>query len=540
MQADVRTPTLTETTAIAIEGLNERGRWGVALRHSALSVLALAAACSSVPAPPEGTDADTSEWWAITADLSSDAMEGRDTGSAGYERAAKYVADRFARAGLKPAGENGSWFQSVPISEVRVEKSGTRFTVAHEGGRETELTFLHQISVRATTQLPATLDAPLSFRGYCSAAEMGPDLKGKIAVCFGGRRRGVPSGADRLRAAADAGALGLINVDDPGFTIEPSRWPDAYARSLSLRGAVPPASPHLAVMRLSVDVFDELIAGSSQDAAAILSSGSASQPLPTFDIPARLRATFRTSRRELKSDNVLGLLPGTDPQLANEIVVVSAHLDGYGHGEAVGGDSLYNGAFDDAAYVATLIRLAERRQGKGFKRPVLFAAFTGEEKGLLGSYWFTQNVTDPRKYAANINLDQLRPLFPLKILTVHAVSDTTLGDTTKTVGASMGIEIREDREPERNLLSRSDHWPFLRIGVPSTSFIFGFEEGTEDERRYREWYQVRYHRPQDDMSQPLDFKAALDMNTFFYRMTETVADAAERPAFKPGSSLKPR
>ncbi|HEX5008577.1 MAG TPA: M28 family peptidase, partial [Hyphomonadaceae bacterium] len=320
----------------------------------------------------------------------------------------------------------------------------------------------------------------------------------------------------------------------------PSRWPDAYARSLSLRGAAPPTSAHLAVMRLSSDLLDEVIAGSSKDATAILASGAASRPLPVFDVPARLKATFKTSAFDLHSDNVLGLLPGTDPRLADEIVVVSAHLDGYGHGEAVDGDELYNGAFDDAAYVATLIRLAERRQGKGFRRPVLFAAFTGEEKGLLGSYWFTQNVTNPRQLAANINLDQLRPLFPLKILTVHAVNDTTLGDTAKAVATSMGIEIREDQEPERNLLTRSDHWPFLRIGVPATGFVFGFDNGTEAERRYREWYQVRYHRPQDDMGQPVDFKAALDMNTFFYRMTEAVADAVDRPAFKPDSQFKPR
>jgi hypothetical protein len=528
---------LTETVGVAIEDFERH----FMLRHSALSMLALLAACSAVPEPPQGTDPDTREWWAITGDLSSDAMEGRDTGSAGYDRAAKYVADRFARAGLRPAGDNGTWFQSLSIHEVRVEKEGTRFSIVHGDGRETDLKFLHEISVRATTDIPATLDAPLGFRGYCSASEMGADMKGKVAVCFGGRRRGVPSGADRLRAAAEAGAVGLINVDDPGFTIEPSRWPDAYARSLSLSGSAPPAYPHLAVMRLSADAVDEVIAGSGHDAQEILAAGAASRPLPTFDIPARIRASFRTSQRDLKSDNVLGLLPGADPTLAKEVIVVSAHLDGYGFGEAVGGDSLYNGAFDDAAYVSTLIRLAEQRQGRGFRRSILFAAFTGEEKGLLGATWFTQNPVVPREnLAAAINLDQLRPLFPLKILTMHAVNDTTLGGTAKRIAARMGIEIREDREPERNLNSRADHWPFLRIGVPATGFVFGFDPGTDAERRYREWYQVRYHRPQDDMSQPLDFKAAADMNAFFYLLTEEVADGVERPAFLPDSPLKPR
>jgi hypothetical protein len=141
--------------------------------------------------------------------------------------------------------------------------------------------------------------------------------------------------------------------------------------------------------------------------------------------------------------------------------------------------------------------------------------------------------------AADINLDQLRPLFPLKILTMHALDDTTLGDTARQVAGGMGVEIRADREPERNLNQRADHWPFLQIGVPATGFVFGFDPDTEAERRYREWYRVRYHRPQDDMTQPLDFQAASDFNRFFYALTETVADAPERPAFKASSPLKP-
>ena len=506
----------------------------------ASAALFAVAACQSAQQPPSGTDADTAAWWAITGDLSVDSMEGRDTGSAGHERAARYVADRFQKAGLKPAGENGSWFQTLPLKEVRVEKDGTHFDIVRDDGSTASLQFLHEITVRASGELPAAIEAPLSFRGYCSAAEMGADMRGKVAVCFGGRRQGVPGGGDRLKAAADAGAVGLIAVDDPGFTIEPARWPEAYARSITFRNAGPPASPRLAVMRLSAEALERVVQGTAHNAKDILKAGAASQPLPTFDIPARIKASFVLSRRELASDNVLGLLPGSDPALAPETVIVSAHLDGYGYGEAVKGDSLYNGAFDDAAYVATMIRLAEQRQGKGFRRSVLFAVYTGEEKGLLGSTWFSQNLTVPKaNLAAVINLDQLRPLFPLKILTMHAIGDTTLATNVRHVAAGMGIEIRPDLEPERNLNQRTDHWPFLRMGVPATNFVFGFDPGTESERRYREWYQVRYHRPQDDMSQPLDFKAAADMNTFFYRLTEDVANATERPAFLPGSSYKP-
>jgi Zn-dependent M28 family amino/carboxypeptidase len=171
---------------------------------------------------------------------------------------------------------------------------------------------------------------------------------------------------------------------------------------------------------------------------------------------------------------------------------------------------------------------------------VLFAAFTGEEKGLLGATWFTRHPTVPAPdLAADINLDQLRPLFPLKILTMHALNDTTLGETARGVAAGMGVEIRPDLEPDRQLLRRADHWPFLKIGVPATGFVFGYDPGTEAERRYREWYRVRYHRPQDDMTQPIDFTAAGDFNTFFYRLTEAVADAPTRPAFLETSPLKP-
>jgi hypothetical protein len=498
----------------------------------------VAQAIAGTPARAPIRDADTRDWWKITADLSGDDMEGRDTGSPGSARAAAYVAARFKAAGLKPAGDAGAYTQTLRLHEVRVESQGTDFAVVRNAGGEAPLRFLHEISVRPSESLPSTLDAPLSFRGYCSASDMGADLHGKIAVCFGGRRHGVPNGSERLAAAAAASAVGLVAVDDPGFTIEPARWPDAYARTVTLADAPPgPPAAAIPVMRVGTAAFAELILGSGHAAEEILAAGAASRPLPSFEVPARLRAVFRISRRNYTSDNVLALLPGTDPKVAKEIVVVSAHLDGYGRGEPVDGDDLYNGTLDDAAYVATLIRLAEQRRGRGFHRSVLFAAFTGEEKGLLGATGFTQHPTVSRAdLVADINLDQLRPLFPLRILTMHAVDDTTLGAAARLVAAGMHIEIRRDLEPERNLNQRADHWPFLQMGIPATGFVFGYDAGSEDERKYREWYQVRYHRPQDDLTQPVDFQAAADFNRFFYRFAQAVSDAAERPAFTRGTT----
>ncbi len=506
---------------------------------AALGAAAIAVAHPCAAAEPQFKDADTRAWWALTSQLSGDAMEGRDTGSPAYARAARIVAGRFAAAGLKPAGEHGGFFQSVPLHEVRVDAAGARIAVVRETGARVELEFLHQITVRPTDQLAQTLDAPLVFRGYCSAAEVG-EARGKVVVCFGTRRQGLPSGAERLRAAAAAGAAGLINVDDPGFTIEPPRWPAAYARSVGFRDAPPAPDAALPVMTLSAEAFPALIAGSGEDAAKILADGAAKRPLPSFSIPARLEARFPTATSDYASDNVLAVLPGTDPALKREVVAISAHLDGYGYGEPVGGVRIYHGAFDDAAYVSTLVRFADRRRGHGLRRTVLFAVFTGEEKGLLGATWFTRHPTvEKSDLVADVNLDQLRPLFPLKILTVEGLGETTLGETARRVASGMGVETRPDLEPERNLVRRADHWPFMQIGVPAVGFVFGYDPGTEAERRYRDWYTLRYHRPQDDLGTPIDPRAAADFNHFFYTLTETIADAAERPAWLPGATLRP-
>jgi Zn-dependent M28 family amino/carboxypeptidase len=482
-------------------------------------------------------DPDTRAWWRLAEALSGDAMEGRDIGSPGAKRAEQLVAARFQAAGLEPAGDNGTFFQSFPVHESRVDAAEASVV---RDGRAVPLRFLHDVSVRAADDLPARLDAAMVFAGYCRPQDLAA-AKGKLAFCINTRRKGLTTSAERLKNAEAAGAVGLVQVDDPGFTIEPFRWPAAYARTITIADVPPPVTRGFVALTMSVPAFAKLAQGSGRDGAQVMAAGGAQQPLPVFDLPGRFQASFRSSRRDFTATNVIGVLPGADAQLRSEHLVLSAHLDGYGYGEPVNGDGLYNGTLDDAAYVGTLIRFAERHRGRPLKRSVVFAAFTGEEKGLLGARWFTAHPTVPKaSVVADINLDQLRPLFPLKLMTVLAIDESTLGDTVRRVAAAQGVRTQADPEPERSLLTRADHYPFMQIGVPATGFIFGYEPGTESERRYRQWYQVRYHRPQDDLSQPMDFHAAGAFNRFFYSLAETVADAPDRPAWKPGSAYAPK
>jgi hypothetical protein len=493
---------------------------------------AVATLLLTATATPPKLDPDTAAWWKTTADLSNDALEGRDTGSPAYERAAKLVASRFAAAGLKPAGENGSWFQRVPMHETSVTEATFRI------GRR-PLVFLHDLTVSPAVGMRAQIAAPMVYSGYCAASSLN-DVRGKFVICHGTHKAGLPSASDREAAVRAAGAVGMLTIADPGFTVEPPRWPYAYARTVTLASDRPKPDPFLK-MTLNADALSKLLAGTGQNASALIAAGSAGKPLPAFTLRDRLSAQFTLHERDISSPNVLALLPGSDPSASDQVIVLTAHLDGYGYGEPVKSDRRYNGTLDDAAYVALLIRLAEQRHGRPFRRPVLFAAVTGEEKGLLGSKWFVAHSTIPKsRIAADINLDQLRPIFPLELLTVHALNDTTLGDDARAVAESLGIQVQVDPEPERNLLSRSDNWPFMQIGVPATGFVFGYRPGSRSEQIYRQWYRTGYHKPQDDLKQPMDWKAAADFNRFFYKLVERVADQPHAPAWKSGSKLKPR
>jgi hypothetical protein len=510
--------------------------------HSPRSLYAALVIFLTFIAPAQSSqkpDAATAAWWAQTTALSNDAMEGRDTGTEAYERAANYVADQFKTAGLKPAGDSGTFFQRVPMHQIGLDNDNSSVEIIAPAGKSNTLHFTTDITTVPREQ-PFLIEAPLVFAGYgIPPADL--DLKGKIAVFFNNTPADLPPAeretytSRRLRTLAQAGVAAVLSIDNPA-AIEPFHWPAAYARSVTIAGTPAPNATAPILIRINPASLNALFAASGHNSSDIITSGGKGAPLATFPLNLSARIRLTSTSKDISSPNILAILPGSDPKLAPEYVALSAHLDGYGYGTPVLGDNLYNGTLDDAAYVALLIELAKDQQHKAPARSLLFCIFTGEEKGLLGSAYFTQHPTVPKEnIVANLNLDQLRPIFPLNILTMEGLNDSTLGETVRTVAAQFKIEIRADLEPERNLFRRADNYNFVRIGVPIASFIFGYDKGSPEEVIYRDWYARRYHKPQDDIKTPIDWDAAAKFNRFYTALTLAIANAPTRPQWLPSS-----
>ena len=487
---------------------------------------AIALSCTALALFATEPNDATKRWWLHVLALSNDGMEGRDTGSDGYLKAERYVIAEFQKAGLKPAGEKG-FAQAVPLREVKLQTADSPIELVRPDG-VSKLAWMRQISVQARLGLPETIDAEMVFLGDGPAAgATAIDPQHKVVVQLPVRRAATPI----------TGVAAMLNID--GTTgAEPPHWPVPYAVSMALAETPQRNSNAAPAFRFNPEFAEELFRGSGHTFAELQKLAAEGKPLPQFTLPAKLHATMKVSTRELTSDNLIAVLPGSDPKLAGEFVVVSAHLDGYGIGEPRNGDKIYNGAFDDAAYVATLIDFAQKLHESGTKlrRSLLFLVVTGEEKGLLGSRYFAAHPTIAKeKLVADVNLDQLRPLFPLRILTCIGLGESSLGQTVRKVGESMNILIQADPEPERRLIQRSDNYSMMQIAVPAVGFVFGYVPGSPEEAIYRRWYAERYHSPADDINQPWDPPAAAKFNDFFAKVVQTVADAEERPQWKPGS-----
>ena len=286
---------------------------------------------------------------------------------------------------------------------------------------------------------------------------------------------------------------------------------------------------------------DKVLAGSGHTIGELLALANAGKPLPRFKIPTKLKATASIRRTDVVSQNVVAVLPGSDPVLKNEFVIFSAHLDHLGIGKPIRGDSIYNGAMDNASGVAAELDVAAILKEKGTKlrRSVLFVAVTGEEKGLQGSRFFANAPTvDPKMIVADINTDMFLPLFPLKSLTIYGLEESDLGDDAASVAKALRVAPQSDLEPKRNLFIRSDQYSFIKRGIPSLALKVGFGKGSPEEQIAKKWLTERYHAPSDDLNQPVDKRAAGEFNVLVAKLLERIANRDDRPHWNDSSFFK--
>src|SRR5271154_813598 len=521
-----------------------------------LAALVLTLTCGTAFAQSPDWDALGKLWWAHVQFLADDALEGRDTGSRGFEKAADYMAEQFNSAGLRPAGVNG-YRQPMDFDVVRIDESHSSLELLRDGKAE-PLKLGDDAILGVNSHAAESVEAAAVFVGYgLTVPELhyddlaGLDVKGKIAVFVTGGPADMPgpikahyqSGEERRRALVNAGVIGVIAIPNPKSAEVP--WSriaaSRFQPRMELRDPghdVPP--PYLVSMTFNPARAELLFAGSGHTFTEILAALNADKPLPHFPLAVKIHSRLGVTRSEVKSENVVGLLPGSDPQLKKEYVVVSAHLDHLGIGEPVNGDRIYNGAMDDASGDASLIEVARalKNSAEQPKRSILFLSVTGEEKGELGSEYFAAHPTVSGPIVADTNMDMYLPLFPLKYLEVQGLGESSLGDDVRAVAQAAGVQIQADKEPEHNRFIRSDQYSFIKKGIPSLAFKFGYVPGTPEENIFKAWYNQRYHAPADDVNQPVDLAAAAQFNAILEKLVLRVADAEQRPAWKQDSFFR--
>jgi Zn-dependent M28 family amino/carboxypeptidase len=286
---------------------------------------------------------------------------------------------------------------------------------------------------------------------------------------------------------------------------------------------------------------DKLFVGSNHTFSEILTLADAGKAIPSFPLPVRLKAISKVEHSEVESQNVAGILRGSDPSRSGEYVVVSAHLDHLGIGEPIKGDRIYNGAMDNASGIAAVIEVARMLKESGMrpKRSLLFLAVTGEEKGELGSRYFAAHPTIPaRSMIANVNTDMFLPLFPLKILMVLGLDESDLGQDIRATAKELGLQVQADPEPQRNRFVRSDQYSFIKLGIPALAMKVGYEANTPEAAIAAKWTAERYHAPSDDLEQPVDQVAAEKFVDVLRNLVVRIANRDEKPKWNESSFFK--
>ena len=512
-------------------------------------------------APSNSNHFDGKSWWGHVKVLADDNMEGRETGSEGLRRAEQYIIEQVKKDGLQAAGSKDaggtSFYQPVKFESRQIVEKASSLALVRDG-RDEPLILGEDAMFSTRVDLATEVAAPLVFVGYGLTIPeknyddlAGLDLKDKVVVMVSGSPADMPpplashyqSSAERWKALRKAGVIGVIALPNPAAMDIPwSRM--ALSRTRPSMALADPQFNETEGEKL-VAMFnpakaDLLFAGSGHTFQEIADLAKDRKPLPRFPLSVSVKAKAVVEKKEVESANVIAKWQGSDPKLAREYVVLSAHIDHLGVGEPINGDAIYNGAMDNASGSALLLDIASslKTWPGSSKRSLLLVWVTGEEKGLLGSRYFTTNPTvDPKSMVANINVDMFLPIVPLKLLTVYGMGESDLGDMARQVAESEGVAVQLDPEPLRNIFIRSDQYNFVRRGIPALAM--GVAPTTSEEKElFKDWLTHRYHAPSDDLNQPVDLAAAGKYEDIVRELLMKIADTPQRPQWNADSFFR--
>ena len=493
--------------------------------------------------------------------LADDARLGRMTGTAEYDDAAAYVAGHFADIGLEPGGDDG-WYQQVPMLARRIDVDSATF-VFHQDDVEKAQRWKEDFVMGGDTARPETnVTAEVVFVGFgIHAPGMnysdydGIDVTGKIVAAFGGAPDSFPhnerafysSGLTKAEEAVARGAVGIVRLrsrtDQRRYTwkrISENAGVRPGMSWVNLSGEAANFFPELqggAV--LNVPPAHELFSRAPISFEQALDAADAGTPLST-PLGTEITLSRKTDHESITSPNIIGILRGSDPLLADEYVVFTAHLDHVGTGVPVNGDTIYNGMYDNAMGTSLLIEIARAFAAMPLppRRSILFIALTGEERGLVGSDYYAHYPTVPGdSLVANVNLDMPLLLFPLADVIAFGSEHSSLENVIGEVVVAEGFELSPDPVPEEVLFIRSDQYSFVKQGVPSVFLVPGFTSTDPDIDGgvlFSQHLQTHYHQPSDDLSRPIDWDSALRFARANVRIGHAVAETDERPTWNEG------
>jgi len=507
---------------------------------------------------PSNNTFDGKTWWEHVKVLADDKLEGRDTGSEGLGKAEAYVVEQLKLNGVEPAGKNG-YYQPVKFISRQLDEKDCSAALVRDGKAQ-PLTLGDDVIFSTRIDLAPEVEAPLVFVGYGLTVPersyddfAGQDLKGKVAVILNGSPAEIPgplashyqTAAERWKTLRNAGAIGVIGIPNPASMDVPWSRTALNRNHVSMELADPvfhETEGEKLSMIFNPAKADLLFAGTGHTFEELAALGKERKPLPHFALPVSIRAKTKMVKQDVDSANIVAKLTGSDPALKKEYVVLSAHIDHIGIGEPINGDRIYNGAMDNGSGSALLLDVAAslKQHPEKLKRSLLFVFVTAEEKGLLGSKYFTQYPTvDPNSMVADINVDMFLPIIPLKRLTVFGLDESDLGELARESAQARGVEVQADPEPQRNLFIRSDQYNFIRHGIPALAMNVAPDPSSPEQKKiFKDWLTTRYHGPSDDTNQPIDLSAAAQYEEIVRGLMVRVANDDHRPEWKPDSFFR--